>query len=220
MPHTTAFAGEPKDEQLLALPVLGLIRNACPHPARPGPHPQRMSSEPWSLGHASVQCLRASRCASAMLLLVVLLVPFLASGPLPTCRWVQSECRQLGEGDTPEISPLLKAAAHSLKERPMLFKYCTEEVGSAAPPRHDRLDELPPWHHRSLNHATLPFWRAKLMTSLNPRHLRHDMLLRLSFLAGGAGCQHAALCAAATLHCGLDAGRARGHATAHRSACT
>lgn len=44
-------------------------------------------------------------------------------------RWVQSECRSLGDSDTPEVSPLLKTAARCLKERPVLFKYCAEEVG-------------------------------------------------------------------------------------------
>ena len=42
---------------------------------------------------------------------------------------MQAECRRLGDSDTPEVSPLLKTAARSLKERPVLFKYCAEEVG-------------------------------------------------------------------------------------------
>jgi hypothetical protein len=52
------------------------------------------------------------------------------------CRWVQAECRSLGDDDTPEVSDLLKVAARSLKERPVLFKYCAEEVANT---RHNAL---------------------------------------------------------------------------------
>eukprot|EP01018_Ginkgo_biloba_P011038 Gb_06250 [translate_table: standard] len=52
------------------------------------------------------------------------------------CRWVQAECRSLGDNDTPEVSDLLKTAARCLKERPVLFKYCTEEVANT---RHNAL---------------------------------------------------------------------------------
>lgn len=43
-------------------------------------------------------------------------------------RWVQTECRSLGETDNPEVSELLKTAVRCLRERPVLFKYCAEEV--------------------------------------------------------------------------------------------
>lgn len=52
------------------------------------------------------------------------------------CRWVQAECRNLGDNDTPEVSDLLKTAARCLKERPVLFKYCAEEVANT---RHNAL---------------------------------------------------------------------------------
>lgn len=52
------------------------------------------------------------------------------------CRWVQAECRSLGDNDTPEVSDLLKTAARCLKERPVLFKYCAEEVANT---RHNAL---------------------------------------------------------------------------------
>ncbi|MCO5600340.1 hypothetical protein L7F22_054451 [Adiantum nelumboides] len=52
------------------------------------------------------------------------------------CRWVQAECRSLGDNDTPEVSELLKRAARCLKERPVLFKYCAEEVANT---RHNAL---------------------------------------------------------------------------------
>lgn len=43
-------------------------------------------------------------------------------------RWVQAECRRLGDSDNPEVSELLKTAVRCLKERPVLFNYCAEEV--------------------------------------------------------------------------------------------
>lgn len=46
------------------------------------------------------------------------------------CRWVQAECKKLGDSDNPEVSDLLKSAARCLKERPVLFKYCAEEVAN------------------------------------------------------------------------------------------
>ncbi|KAA8521078.1 hypothetical protein F0562_011769 [Nyssa sinensis] len=52
------------------------------------------------------------------------------------CRWVQAECRRLGDTDNPEVSELLKTAVRCLKERPVLFKYCAEEVANM---RHNAL---------------------------------------------------------------------------------
>ncbi|OMP02181.1 Conserved oligomeric Golgi complex subunit 6 [Corchorus olitorius] len=52
------------------------------------------------------------------------------------CRWVQAECRKLGDTDNPEVSELLKTAVRCLKERPVLFKYCAEEVANM---RHNAL---------------------------------------------------------------------------------
>ncbi|GAB4825276.1 Golgi transport complex subunit 6 [Ancistrocladus abbreviatus] len=46
------------------------------------------------------------------------------------CRWVQTECRRLGDTDNPEISELLKTAIRCLRERPVLFKYCAEELAN------------------------------------------------------------------------------------------
>lgn len=46
------------------------------------------------------------------------------------CRWVQAECKKLGDSDNPEVGDLLKAAVRCLKERPVLFKYCAEEVSN------------------------------------------------------------------------------------------
>ncbi|KAK1371745.1 Conserved oligomeric Golgi complex subunit 6 [Heracleum sosnowskyi] len=52
------------------------------------------------------------------------------------CRWVQNECRRLGDTDNPEVGELLKTAVRCLKERPVLFKYCAEEVANM---RHNAL---------------------------------------------------------------------------------
>ncbi|KAL7187876.1 hypothetical protein ACSBR1_037848 [Camellia fascicularis] len=52
------------------------------------------------------------------------------------CRWVQAECRRLGDTDNPEVSELLRTAVRCLKERPVLFKYCAEEVANM---RHNAL---------------------------------------------------------------------------------
>lgn len=46
------------------------------------------------------------------------------------CRWVHSECKKLGDNDNPEVGELLKTAVRCLKERPVLFKYCAEEVAN------------------------------------------------------------------------------------------
>jgi hypothetical protein len=52
-----------------------------------------------------------------------------ASHPLHyPCRWVQAECRGLGEHDAPEVDPTLTSAVAALRDRPVLFKYCAEEV--------------------------------------------------------------------------------------------
>ncbi|KAL0302517.1 UNVERIFIED_CONTAM: Conserved oligomeric Golgi complex subunit [Sesamum angustifolium] len=52
------------------------------------------------------------------------------------CRWVQAECRRLGDVDNPEVSELLRTAVRCLKARPVLFKYCAEEVANM---RHNAL---------------------------------------------------------------------------------
>ena len=49
---------------------------------------------------------------------------------------MQGECRRLGDADAPEIDPVLQRAAAALRERPVLFKYCAEEVAQA---RHNAL---------------------------------------------------------------------------------
>eukprot|EP00879_Flechtneria_rotunda_P009830 GHRR01010282.1.p1 GENE.GHRR01010282.1~~GHRR01010282.1.p1 ORF type:complete len:398 (+),score=135.87 GHRR01010282.1:1055-2248(+) len=50
---------------------------------------------------------------------------------LMICRWVQAECRSIGEYDAPEVDPTLTAAVTALRDRPVLFRYCAEEVAGA-----------------------------------------------------------------------------------------
>uniref|UniRef100_A0A061SD29 Conserved oligomeric Golgi complex subunit 6 n=1 Tax=Tetraselmis sp. GSL018 TaxID=582737 RepID=A0A061SD29_9CHLO len=52
------------------------------------------------------------------------------------CRWVQQQCRALGSDDAPEVDGTLRKAAHVLQQRPVLFKYCAEEVATS---RHNAL---------------------------------------------------------------------------------
>ncbi|KAJ8568171.1 hypothetical protein K7X08_020893 [Anisodus acutangulus] len=52
------------------------------------------------------------------------------------CRWIQAECRRLGDVDNPEVGELLRTAVRCLKERPVLFKYCAEEMANM---RHNAL---------------------------------------------------------------------------------
>jgi hypothetical protein len=54
--------------------------------------------------------------------------PAAASLSFAACRWVQAECRGLGEHDAPEVDPTLTSAVAALRDRPVLFKYCAEEV--------------------------------------------------------------------------------------------
>jgi hypothetical protein len=56
-----------------------------------------------------------------------------------SCRWVQGECRSIGEFDAPEVDGALQAAVGALRERPVLFKYCAEEVATA---RHNALFQV------------------------------------------------------------------------------
>lgn len=47
------------------------------------------------------------------------------------CRWVQVQCHSMTDLDMPDVSPLLQSAAQALRERPVLFRYCAEEVATA-----------------------------------------------------------------------------------------
>lgn len=47
------------------------------------------------------------------------------------CRWVQSQCQSLTDVDVAEVHPLLSSALIALKARPVLLRYCSEEVATA-----------------------------------------------------------------------------------------
>ena len=52
------------------------------------------------------------------------------------CRWVQGECRTLAEEDGPDVPDLLARAMQALRARPVLYRYCVEEVSRT---RHNAL---------------------------------------------------------------------------------
>lgn len=52
------------------------------------------------------------------------------------CRWVQGECRSLAEEDGPDVPQLLARAMVALRARPVLYRYCVEEVSRT---RHNAL---------------------------------------------------------------------------------
>ena len=41
------------------------------------------------------------------------------------------QCRSLTDIDVPDVNPVLQHAANALRERPVLFRYCSEEVATA-----------------------------------------------------------------------------------------
>ncbi len=69
---------------------------------------------------------------------------------ISACRWVQGQCRGLGDMDAPEVGPLLQQAARALRERQVLFKYCAEEVAAA---RHSALFQRYPHPIDLADHA-------------------------------------------------------------------
>jgi hypothetical protein len=47
------------------------------------------------------------------------------------CRWVQAQCRALGEADVPEVTPPLARTTTALRARPLLHRYAAEEAANA-----------------------------------------------------------------------------------------
>jgi conserved oligomeric Golgi complex subunit 6 len=52
------------------------------------------------------------------------------------CRWVRGQCVELAEADTGDVHPLLPRATAALRGRPVLLRYCADEVATA---RHSAL---------------------------------------------------------------------------------
>eukprot|EP00124_Ichthyophonus_hoferi_P001365 Ihof_evm13s68 gene=Ihof_evmTU13s68 len=44
-------------------------------------------------------------------------------------RWTRAECRGLSR-ESPEITPIFHRALHTLRDRPALFRYCCDEIGT------------------------------------------------------------------------------------------
>ncbi|KAI3965180.1 hypothetical protein MKX01_027671 [Papaver californicum] len=86
--------------------------------------------------HANCKILLRTHHQRAGLELMDMMAAYQEGAYERLCRWVQAECRRLGDSDNPEVSELLKTAVRCLKERPVLFKYCAEEVANM---RHNAL---------------------------------------------------------------------------------
>lgn len=86
--------------------------------------------------HANCKTLLRTHHQRAGLELMDMMAVYQEAAYERLCRWVQTECRSLGETDNPEVSELLKTAVRCLRERPVLFKYCAEEVANM---RHNAL---------------------------------------------------------------------------------
>ncbi|KAG6608028.1 Conserved oligomeric Golgi complex subunit 6, partial [Cucurbita argyrosperma subsp. sororia] len=86
--------------------------------------------------HANCKTLLRTHHQRAGLELMDMMAVYQEAAYERLCRWVQTECRSLGETDNPEVGELLKTAVRCLRERPVLFKYCAEEVANM---RHNAL---------------------------------------------------------------------------------
>ncbi|XP_059457372.1 conserved oligomeric Golgi complex subunit 6 isoform X2 [Corylus avellana] len=86
--------------------------------------------------HANCKMLLRTHHQRAGLELMDLMAVYQEGAYERLCRWVQAECRKLGDTDNPEVGELLKTAVCCLRERPVLFKYCAEEVANM---RHNAL---------------------------------------------------------------------------------
>eukprot|EP00200_Dunaliella_tertiolecta_P002280 CAMPEP_0202353132 /NCGR_PEP_ID=MMETSP1126-20121109/9026_1 /ASSEMBLY_ACC=CAM_ASM_000457 /TAXON_ID=3047 /ORGANISM="Dunaliella tertiolecta, Strain CCMP1320" /LENGTH=730 /DNA_ID=CAMNT_0048945441 /DNA_START=36 /DNA_END=2228 /DNA_ORIENTATION=- len=86
--------------------------------------------------HDNCRSLLRTHHQRAGLELMDLMASYQESAYERLCRWVQSECRGIGDFDAPEVDGNLQAAVRALQQRPVLFKYCAEEVATA---RHNAL---------------------------------------------------------------------------------
>ncbi|KAG5003399.1 hypothetical protein JHK86_027538 [Glycine max] len=77
--------------------------------------------------HANCKVLLRTHHQRAGLELMDMMVVYQEGAYERLCRWVQAECRKLGDTDNPEVSELSKTAVHYLKEKSVLFKYCAEQ---------------------------------------------------------------------------------------------
>ena len=162
---------------------------------------------------------------------VYCVVPLLLA-PLPSryphARWVQSELRQLSDSETPEATDLLRRATHCLRARPVLFRYCAEEVCSLSTVLHFGRKR------RGGGMSTNPGFNVRCWSALscfrtNPvvcvsafiwccLSSTHHPTRSSSLAPSLADRRHAAQCALPSLYRRSDAWRSRWHAPTNRSA--
>ena len=81
-------------------------------------------------------------------------------------EWIQIKCQELVDVEAAELDPLMQQALQSLSTRPVLYRYCAEEVAEA---RHDALFER---FVSSLSQGPRPIE----MQSDDPKRYLNDML--------------------------------------------
>ena len=81
-------------------------------------------------------------------------------------QWIQTKCQELVDVEAAELDPLMQQALKALAARPVLYRYCAEEVAGA---RHDALFER---FVSSLSQGPRPIE----MQSDDPKRYLNDML--------------------------------------------
>eukprot|EP01135_Chromosphaera_perkinsii_P005721 Nk52_evm21s359 gene=Nk52_evmTU21s359 len=80
--------------------------------------------------HEDCGLLMKTRHQSVGIELMEIMSSYQESGYEKLYRWAQGECRTLTR-EAPEVSGILKKAMRELKNRPILFKYCLDEICSS-----------------------------------------------------------------------------------------
>lgn len=80
--------------------------------------------------HANCKSLLRTHHQRAGLELMDVMAGYQEAAYEKLCRWVQDEFHAMSDDDTPEPHELLGHAALALQERPILFKYCAEEISN------------------------------------------------------------------------------------------
>lgn len=81
-------------------------------------------------------------------------------------HWIQTKCQEVVDVEAAEMDTFMRQALQALSARPVLYRYCAEEVAEA---RHDALFER---FIASLSHGTRPIE----MQSDDPKRYLNDML--------------------------------------------
>eukprot|EP00894_Picocystis_sp_ML_P000970 jgi/Pico_ML_1/51487/g2512.t1 len=80
--------------------------------------------------HANCKSLLRTHHQRAGLELMDVMAGYQEAAYEKLCRWVQEEFHTMSDDDAPEPHELLGNAALALQERPILFKYCAEEIAN------------------------------------------------------------------------------------------